>query len=109
MQNHYDKTKRQVKYWQYAAWTLPFIALAIIVATYFIGWDTGFAVSITSVVLIFFAVGVFWWWWTLDKIILIFKSFEETARSLGLIQKNIVETKNELQKSHSDRERREQD
>ena len=88
---------------------MPFVALAIISLTYFIGWETWLAVSITSTVVIFFSVAVFWWWWALDKIILIFKSFEETARSLGPIQKEIVETKNELQKSHSDRERRKQD
>lgn len=109
MQNHHERIKKQVKYWQYAAWTLPFVALAIISLTHFIGWETWIAVSITSTVLIFFSVAVFWWWWALDKIILIFKSFEETARSLGIMQKEIVKTKNELQKSHSDRERREQD
>jgi len=60
-------------------------------------------------VVVFFSVAVFWWWWALDKTVLIFKSFEEIARSFGLIQKEIVKTKNELQKNHSDRERRKQD
>jgi len=109
VQNHYDKTKQEVKYWQYAAWTLPFVALATIAVTYFVGWHTWYAISVTSTVVVFFSVAVFWWWWALDKTVLIFKSFEEIARSFGFIQKEISETKNELQKNHSDRERRKQD
>ena len=104
----YEKTKRQVKYWQYAAWSLPFLALALLAVTHFVGLSSIYSILIAVIVCSFFFASVFWWWWTLDKILIILKAFEETGKSLGWIQKDIADTKHEIRQSLSDRERREQ-
>jgi hypothetical protein len=59
--------KTQAKYWKYAAWTLPFVALAAIVFAFWIGDDTLLAKFIIIICTIFFSISVFWWWWALDK------------------------------------------
>jgi hypothetical protein len=60
--------KTQTKLWKYAAWTLPFIALAAITFVYFLGYDNLVAKFIVITCTAFFGISVFWWWWALDKL-----------------------------------------
>lgn len=62
------KIDNQIKYWKWAGWTLPFVALAGIVFSYWIGTDDLFHKIIVTVCTGFFGVSVFWWWWALEKL-----------------------------------------
>jgi hypothetical protein len=62
------QTGKEAGWWAYAAWTLPFVALAAIVFEHFIGHDDWIATTLVVVSTTFFAVSVYWWWWALTKI-----------------------------------------
>jgi hypothetical protein len=101
-----EKTKREVTYWSYAAWSLPFAALALIIFSYFIGYETLLDKSLVLITTLFFGTSVFWWWWALHKLLYIIKSMEETAIHLGLVKKDITDVKEDIRKRDSDRKRR---
>jgi uncharacterized membrane protein YqjE len=108
LKHRYEKTKKEVRYWRYAGWSLPFVALAVLALIQLIGFDSYYSIAVAAVICTFFFVSVMWWWWTLDKILQIIKAFEETGKALLQIQKEISYTKNEIEKGLSDRERRKQ-
>lgn len=94
------KTSQEVKWWAYAAWTLPFVALAGLGFLHFFGWETLYAQSIVVGAVIFFSVSVFWWWWALFKIktlvdILdrVSQKFESVKENISFIRKDIQDKK----------------
>jgi hypothetical protein len=62
------KIDNQVKYWKWAAWTLPFVALGAIAFGYWIGTSTSFHIIMVITCTTFFGISVFWWWWALEKV-----------------------------------------
>lgn len=62
---------QEVRLWTYAAWTLPFLAIALIVFEHFIGVDTWISTTLVIITTIFFSISVFWWWWALNKVVTI--------------------------------------
>jgi len=66
-----DDTKKEVSLWAYAAWTLPFVALAAVVMEHWFGVNTSIGLTIIVITVTFISVSVFWWWWALRKIFLI--------------------------------------
>jgi hypothetical protein len=110
LEKNSHKTEKQVKYWTYAAGTLPFTALAAIFFGWFIGYDTLVEKLLVVIATVFFTTSVFWWWWALNKLLFIVKALENAAESLGLVRKDIQSVKKDLNKTDgSDRKRREQE
>lgn len=86
-------TRTEVKWWSYAAWTLPFVALAAIVLEYYIGYDNWIQKTIWSITLIFFTVSVFWWWWALNKIAVILSALKRSEDDFSSVLYEIKETR----------------
>lgn len=91
-----QKTQKQVRWWAYAAWTLPFIALAGLFFLEFIGTDSIYKTALTVGAVIFFAISVFWWWWAIFKIARVSqiiinttKKFEEVLEQFKNLKKDI--------------------
>lgn len=100
--NFFRQTYIQVKWWKYAAWTLPFAALAIIFFASKIGFST-YQHQITSIVgIVFVSVSVFWWWWAIDKILVLYSINQKVYSKLTVIKNELTKTRN-LLKNDSDR------
>jgi len=89
------KTEQQARLWKYAAWTAPFVALAIILGEMLLGFESIINITSISIVVIFIATSVFWWWWAIDKIYELISAFNKTDQSFDKIA-------NELQKIRKD-------
>jgi len=89
------KTGQEAGYWAYAAWTAPFVALAILIGEELLGFDT--APTSLVIVITFIATSVFWWWWAISKIVYMIKcshkmesNFEELKNEFKEIRKDVV-------------------
>jgi len=91
-----ENTKKQVKWWAYAGWTLPFVALAILFSLSFVGWDDVYSKIIIVIGISFFSVSVFWWWWAIFRIYKLSGFIESTLKKFEAIQKKIEEIKKDL-------------
>lgn len=91
------KTERQADLWRYAAWTAPFIALALIILSYYLGNDQIQNIVIIGIVSTFFAVSVFWWWWAIDKIYQIVKAFDKTDKSFDTVVTELQKIRKDIQ------------
>jgi len=100
--NFKKKTKKQVRWWAYAAWTLPFTALAVLVFLHFFGWDSVYDYAIVIGAVVFFSVGVFWWWWAIFKI----KTLAELLGSVGdridVVRTHVIGIRKDLQIDDAD-------
>ena len=83
--NFYNVTNKEVRWWAYAAWTVPFIALAGIFFFNVIGWESFFQKFIVLGGVTFFSIAVFWWWWAIFKVSRISNILLETAEDLKTI------------------------
>jgi len=100
---------KQTMWWKYAAWTLPFVALAIIVIEYFIGNETIRQNTMLVISVTFIATSVFWWWWAINKIRLMLKAMERTENNFYEIKTDLSKTRQTVRLLHdSHRERGEQ-
>jgi len=90
------KTENEARRWKYAAWTLPFIALVILLFVNMIGWDTLYQKLIIVVVVAFFSVSIFWWWWALDRICHVIQQLHNTEKRLTEVKSEIVKTRDSL-------------
>ena len=88
-------TEKQARWWRYAAWTAPFVALAILIGEELLGFDT--APTSLVIVITFIATSVFWWWWAISKIVYMIKcshkmesNFEELKNEFKEIRKDVV-------------------
>jgi hypothetical protein len=92
-----NNTNIEVKWWSYAAWTLPFVALAIIAFEHYIGWsDDIIDKTIIIITTVFFSVSVYWWWWALNKFLTILQVMEQNEDKFGEILDEIKRTRNDL-------------
>jgi hypothetical protein len=90
-------TSVEVKWWSYAAWTLPFAALGFISFEHYIGWsDDIINQSIIIITTVFFSVSVYWWWWALNKFLTILQVMEQNEDKFEEILDEIKRTRNEL-------------
>lgn len=99
----YKKTEKEAQYWRYAAWTLPFVALAILIGEKLLGFDT----APTSIVIAvtFVATSVFWWWWAISKIAYMIKCSHRVESNFEAIKNELSEIKKDV----GNRQRREPD
>jgi hypothetical protein len=92
-------------WWKYAAGTLPFVSLVIIVLLDIIGW-TALHNKILFIILIgFFASGVIWWWWAIDKIVSLTNLLINTEKKFDEIKTEIKIIKQEIKSLDSDLEK----
>ena len=90
------KTERGAKYWKYAAWTLPFVALAALIFSEYLGINSFYKKIITITVTVFFGTSVFWWWWALDKLTFLVKTMQKTSENFNEVKENIREVKEDI-------------
>lgn len=95
----------QARWWAYAAWTLPFVALAIIVFENYIGWDSLIVKTITVISVVFFTISVLWWWWALNKIVILLEAAKRNEENFKEIKQGIQETKEILKENVGNRQR----
>ena len=94
-------TRQQIKWWSYAAWTFPFVALAIIGAEFFFEFNDLLRKTLVAIGLTFFSLSVFWWWWAIFKIKDIVDGLDKTVDSLIEVKDEIVKTRKILEDSTS--------
>ena len=87
-------TEKQAKYWRYAAWTAPFVALAILIGEELLGFDT--APTSVVIVITFIATSVFWWWWAISKIVLMMKAAERVEKNFEGLKDELKEIKRDV-------------
>ena len=93
--------EQQARWWKYAAWTAPFVALAILVGEKLLGFETQ---STSLIILItFIATSVFWWWWAINKIVLMLRTAERVEDNFLEVKRELKEIKRDV----GDRQRRE--
>jgi uncharacterized membrane protein YqjE len=90
------KAQKEATMWSYLAWTLPFVALAILTVEWFIGSTTWYHYTIIAITAVFFTMSVIWWWWAVRKFVVVMESmkttddhFEEVKEDLKVIRKEI--------------------
>jgi hypothetical protein len=93
-----QQAAREASLWAYAAWTLPFVALAAIVFEHFIGWDQLYNKTIIVIAVVFFSISVFWWWWALNKFVIVLGAMRDTEKGFAEILHEIKETRKDVQR-----------
>lgn len=87
--------EQQARWWRYAAWTAPFVALSILIGEQLLGFESLIGITSTIIVTIFITTSVFWWWWAISKIVYMMNSAQR-------IENNFDELKNELKEIKRD-------
>jgi hypothetical protein len=90
------ETARQAQWWLYAAWTLPFTALAGIFFFYFMGWQTAFEKAMIIGAVIFFTIAVYWWFWAVFKIKLLANTIARASKGFAEIKDMIRDVRDNL-------------
>lgn len=88
--NFKTKTKTQVKWWAYAAWTLPFTALAGLGFLHFFGWTSIYDYAIVTGAVVFFSISVFWWWWAIFKIKMLADLLGSVGERIEVVREHVV-------------------
>ena len=91
-----NKTEQQARWWTWAAWTAPFVALAILIGEKLLGFNS--IVGITSVIITttFITVSVFWWWWAISKITVMMKGHEQVEKNFNDLAQQIRDIKKDV-------------
>jgi len=90
------KTNKDVRWWTYAAWTLPLAAVSILVFLNIFGWTNLYDKAIVIVAVTFFSISVFWWWWALHRIYEVIRQLNKTDQKLDDIKEEFVKTRKVL-------------
>jgi hypothetical protein len=88
-----QETKIEARYWMWAAWTLPFLALAILIFEHYLGWETVYAKTLVIISIVFFSISVYWWWWAISKIVNLMESFHRTEQHFQDVKHELRETR----------------
>jgi|TARA_A200000159_G_scaffold101407_1_gene94210 ABC-type uncharacterized transport system involved in gliding motility auxiliary subunit len=91
-----DKTLREASYWAYAAWTAPFVALAVLIGEILIGTDSILGATSIAVVVTFVTTSVFWWWWAITKIIYMIKTTSKVEENFAELKKELIKLNKDL-------------
>ena len=68
MKDFHKKALKEIKLWAWAATVLPMIAIAGIILTYLIGFNSWLEILIVTVSSVLFGIAVIWGWWALHTI-----------------------------------------
>lgn len=88
-----ENTVKQVRWWTWAAWTTPFVALAAIVLEHYIGHDDWLQKLMLTITIIFFTTSVLWWWWALSKIVKMYKVSHQNEDNFKELLSELKEAK----------------
>ena len=95
-----NNTEQQARWWTWAAWTAPFVALAILIGEELLGFETLAGTTSIIITTTFIATSVFWWWWAISKITLMMnrhrkieKNFEHLLNDIRDIKKDVGDRK----------------
>lgn len=89
-------TEQQAKYWRYAAWTSPFVALAILLGEVLLGFDSIVNITSITIMVIFITTSVFWWWWAISKIVYMVNAAQRVEENFSNLSKEIKEIKKDV-------------
>lgn len=98
-------TANQVKWWAYAAWTLPFVALVVLGIEQMFNWTTLYEKSILIIGTVFFAISVYWWWWALYKIKQMIDQLYVTMEKIDEVKTEIIGTRQAIEQDVGNRQR----
>lgn len=93
-----EKTEKQVQWWAYAAWTLPFVALSGLFFVEFLGFNYFYEKLLVIGAVIFFAISVFWWWWAIFKIARVSQIIISTSKKFEEVLDQLKSFKNDTHK-----------
>jgi len=91
-----NKTEQQARWWKYAAWTAPFVALAIIIGEILLGFKSLINITSVSIVVIFIATSVFWWWWAISKIVYMVQCAKRTEENFDTLKDELKEIRKDV-------------
>lgn len=100
VETQYKKKLKQVTIWEYLARVLPFVALFLLAAGYFIDQQNVYHIMLTAVIGTFFTIAVTWWFWAIKTIAHIFHVLDHTSENFSKIEKDLNDFKNSM---HGDR------
>jgi hypothetical protein len=101
----YKSIFKQAKWWRYAAWTLPFVALATLIGFEYFSLNNLYDIAVITTIVVFFSVSVFWWWWAIDAIKKMFVLMQITESNFNDVKKALQETKEILRNDMGNRQR----
>lgn len=90
------KTQQQAKYWRYAGWTSPFVAVAILLGEILLGFDSIVNITSISILVIFITTSVFWWWWAISKIVYMVNTARRVEENFSKLREEIKEIKKDV-------------
>jgi len=91
-----EQIKKEVRWWSYAGWTLPFIVLAGLFFLEMFGWDSVYHQALTVGGTVLFTISVYWWWWAIHKIFNFADMMTATAARLKSIKEEFSKIKDNL-------------
>ena len=89
----FKKIAKQARWWAYAAWTLPFVALAILIGLEYLNLQNLYHLIALIIIGVFFSVSVFWWWWAIDAIKQMFVLMKNTEDNFNDVKSALKETR----------------
>lgn len=91
-----EQIKKEVRWWSYAGWTLPFMFLAGLFFLKIFGWDSFYQQALTVGGTVIFTISVYWWWWAIYKIFNFADMITRTAERLKDIKEEFSKIKDNL-------------
>lgn len=91
-----EKIKQEVRWWAYAAWSLPFIALGVLFFLEAFGFENLYHQAMVVGAGIFLSIAVFWWWWAIYKIASIADLMSSAADKFKQLQTELNKFKKNL-------------
>ena len=89
-------TEQQARWWKYAAWTAPFVALAIIVGEKLLGFESWIQSTSLVIVVTFVATSVLWWWWAISKIVYMIECSHRMEKNFSDLKDELIEIKRDV-------------
>ena len=87
------KIVTEIKYWKWAAWTLPFVAIITLISLDYLDLDRWYDQVSLAIIVGFYSASVLWWWWALYRIGDIYKRQVKIDQGFEELKKEIKETK----------------
>lgn len=88
--------EKQARLWKYAAWTAPFVALAVLIGQILLGYDTLVKITTIAIVVLFITTSVFWWWWAISKLVDMVNVTERVIDNFNELKTEIKEIKKDV-------------
>ena len=85
-----DKTRQAVRLWKYAAWSLPLIALVLVLSSWYFGFQTLEQIIIVSIIAVFSSAVFIWWWWATFTIYDVVKATDDSLKKLDITNTNKI-------------------